>query len=542
MRLVPFSAFFVFFIIFVAACAVSVPTVDVVSDTAAISRLKSDVAWFADDQRMGRKPGDKGYDDAADYVAERYEALGLEPAEGDRWKQEIKFRRITTQPNSAHATLIDNAGAKIALTPGKQFNLFPGSMELSVKIDDAPLVFVGYGIHAPKFGYDNYSDADIRGKIAIITNGAPTEFNRDQKNYFGSTSHKFEAAREKGAAAILFVNTKSKPDAERAPRVRRAFTQWVAQDGATSKELLPYLTLRNDILKMMFDGSGYSVEEIMSDMKNGKWGEKSIQLSTQLSLQGRSNQEFFISHNVVGLIKGEDPVLRNEVVVLTAHLDHLGVNDKQLAQGKDGTYNGAMDNATGVAIMLEVARMIQYGQRPVRSVAIVALTGEESGLLGSDYFAHFPPLGDKEIIANINLDMPILLHHFTDIVGFGAARSSLGETMENALRLSDVKPAPDPVPELGVFARSDHYSFVKQGVPSLFLWTGFSNGGEEAFRDFYKNHYHRPSDDLTQPILYSQMARFTALNTMIALEVANQKARPSWNQGDFYGELFGRAP
>ena len=223
--------------------------------------------------------------------------------------------------------------------------------------------------------------------------------------------------------------------------------------------------------------------------------------------------------------------------LLTAHLDHTGVNENLVAEGKDGIHNGALDNAMGVAVMLEAARELAANP-PARSVIVLAVTAEEKGLLGADYYAHFPTVPIESIVANVNLDMPLLLYPFTDVVAFGAERSSLGPIVEAATAAAGVTLSPDPVPEQGVFTRSDHYRLVEKGVPAVFMVTGFANGGQESFQEFITTHYHKPSDDVNLPILYDQAARFADVNTEIAQAVANAPARPEWNEGDFFGELF----
>lgn len=242
--------------------------------------------------------------------------------------------------------------------------------------------------------------------------------------------------------------------------------------------------------------------------------------------------------NVIGVLPGSDPVLKNEYVVLSAHLDHVGTDPLRAG---DKIYNGAMDNASGVATMLETARVFAGSKhRPKRSILFVALAGEESGLLGSNYLARNPVVGTGKVVANVNLDMPILLYDFQDVIAFGGEHSTMGEVTARTGASMGVSVSPDPMPEEDFFERSDHYSFVKVGVPSIFLMTGFKNGGEKAFRTFLAKNYHQPSDQTDLPFNWEAGAKFARLNYLIARDVADAPEAPRWYEGNRYGDRFAR--
>lgn len=239
--------------------------------------------------------------------------------------------------------------------------------------------------------------------------------------------------------------------------------------------------------------------------------------------------------NVIGIIPGTDPALKNEYVLLTAHLDGVG---KGSGAG-DTINNGAMDNASGVATMLEVARAFAAdAKRPRRSLMFVATAAEEHGLLGSKHLARNPLVKDGKVVANVNLDMPNLLYDFTDVIAFGAESSTMGATVERAAAKLGVALSPDPMPQQNLFQRSDHYSFVQQGVPSIFLVTGFKNGGDKAFRSFEAAHYHGPTDDMNLPFNWNAAAKFAQLNYLIVRDVADDDRTPMWYSGDTYGDRF----
>jgi Zn-dependent M28 family amino/carboxypeptidase len=244
---------------------------------------------------------------------------------------------------------------------------------------------------------------------------------------------------------------------------------------------------------------------------------------------------------VVGVIPGADPKLAREVVVLSAHLDHIGVS----ATGPNGKEegdrinNGALDNAVGIGSLIEEAkRFAASGERPKRTIMFLAVTGEEKGLVGSDYFSNHPTVALDRIVADVNLDMPILFYPFIDVVALGAERSTLGPIVRRAAAGMGVGLAADPIPEQAIFVRSDHFRFVQKGVPSVFLWPGPGNGGKAATTKFLSGCYHHPCDDVAQPILWDQGVRFVEVNYRIAREIADGAQRPVWNKGDYFGALY----
>jgi Zn-dependent M28 family amino/carboxypeptidase len=246
----------------------------------------------------------------------------------------------------------------------------------------------------------------------------------------------------------------------------------------------------------------------------------------------------FTSPEVIGLLPGTDPVLRDEYVVLMGHLDHLGVRTGA-KPGEDAIYNGALDNAAGVATMLEAAReFVASGKPPRRSVLFIANTGEEKGLRGADYFAANPTVPKDSIVSVVDLDMPMLLYPFTDIVAFGGEHSTVAQTIAEAARSMGVEVSPDPMPEEAIFVRSDHYRFVTRGVPAILLMTGYASGGEAKWKEFFAEYYHKPADDLSQDILWDQGARYAQLNYRISRALADADERPLWYRGDYFGDAF----
>ncbi|GJL93820.1 MAG: aminopeptidase [Hyphococcus sp.] len=511
----------------------------------AAARLKADVTYLADDAREGREAGTAGYQAGADYVAARMQAIGLKPAGNNGWFQKVPL--VSSKPVlEASAFSITNAkGETMALTHLDDFLVFPAIDETEVDIS-GEVVFVGYGIHAPDQGHDDYADLDVEGKIVAIFGGAPEGFDTEQRAHFGSQSGKLDMAAAQGAIGMIGLSTSTSEKRFPWERVKGFATSkrmtWVHPNGrpdTPGKGLKASVSLNPAITEMLFDGSGKTFKEVRAAIdEDGASVPEGFALPVSVSIKGARVQEMGSSPNVVGLLSGADPILKDEYIVLTAHLDGLGISEKLLAEGKDAIRNGAVDNALGVASMLEAADRLVKDGAPARSILFIALTGEEKGLLGADYFAHYPTVAKSGLAANVNLDMPLAFHPFTDVVAFGAERSSLGPIVREATAKIGVTLSPDPVPEQGLFTRSDHYRFVEQGVPSVFLVVGFANGGQEQFNEFLAKHYHKPSDEVTLPILWDDVARFAEVNYLIATDLANVPERPSWNEGDFFGDLF----
>ena len=265
---------------------------------------------------------------------------------------------------------------------------------------------------------------------------------------------------------------------------------------------------------------------------------KGFPLNQKLRAERHSTTRRIQSPNVIGVLPGSDPKLRNEYIVLSAHLDHLG---RIKPEHGDSIANGAMDNAMGVATMLEAARaFVESGTVPKRSIMFVALTGEEEGLLGSEYLAMHPVIAGGKVVGAVNLDMPIVTYDFQDMVAYGADHSTVGKAVAEAIASQGIKLSPDPAPEQVSFVRSDHYSFVKAGVPAVSLDLGPAGPGAKATEDFLTNHYHRVSDDMKLPFNWGAAAKFALVNYLIARKLADDKQPPRWYKGDYFGDRFAK--
>lgn len=512
------------------------------NETAA-ERLRADVAFLADDALMGREAGSEGYDAAVAHVVSRMKEIGLKPASRRDWIQEVPLRSAKRDASAAKLSIV-SGGTTTELAHLEDF-MIGASYNAPSFSQTAPLAYVGYGVSAPEEGVDDYAGVDVKGRIVVAFTGAPASFSSEKRAYYSSFDVKMDAAAARGAAGFLVIPTKDAvarwPWERSVSTFGRAGMETVGPDGRAEKPAItPIAFLSEAGAAKVFAGEAMEFAALQAREAETKAAPKSFEMAKTATIAGASVLTDLSSANVIGIIEGSDPKLKKEVVLLTAHLDHIGVSPNA-KPGEDSINNGALDNASGVAALLETARSFaKSGVRPKRTIAFAALTGEEKGLLGSDYLARHPAFGGRRLVSVVNLDMPVVLYSFTDVIAFGAERSSLGEIVASAAGSMDIATSPDPFPDENIFIRSDHFSFVKQGTPAVFLVPGFANGGEKAIGEFRKNHYHRPSDDLSLPIDYEALARFAELNFRVARDLADAPAAPSWVAGDFFGDLFAK--
>lgn len=508
------------------------------------ARIRGDMAFLAADARMGREPGTEGYDAAADYVVLRMRAAGLKASDAG-WRQNVPMRSSRRDLDAARF-ILSSSGQRTELLHLEDY-LVGRSFDGAKFGVSAPLAYAGYGVVAPDEGVDDYEGLDVAGKIVILFSGAPPSMNTEKRAFYSDSDRKEAIAAAHGAVGVVFMQTKV--DAARrkwSDIAARAATLGMTSLDPDGRPHLPAPSIKASAYlnragaAKLFAGERAEFAELEAKESEGKGAPKGFALSKTATISGASILGDLGSDNLIGVIEGSDPALKDEVVLLTAHLDHIGVSPSAKA-GEDAINNGALDNAGGVAVLLEAARALaEPGERPLRTIAFAAVTAEEKGLIGSEYLARHPAFGRKRVVANVNLDMPVALYPFTDVIAFGAERSSIGPVVAAAAESMGLALTPDPTPEQNIFIRSDHYSFVKEGVPSIFLVTGFASGGDAAFKKFLKERYHRPADDLSQPIDYEALARFADLNVRIARALAAAPSAPTWNEDDFFGRTFSK--
>jgi len=517
-------------------------------DAALQGRLEAHITFLADDLLRGRQPGTEGYDIAANYVASQFRQMGLQPAGSNgSYFQPVPLRRAW----------LDEGSATLELWRDERLHSFRfvdefyrGASLTHVQSElQAGMVFAGYGIDAPPLEYNDFEGLDVAGKVVVVLRGQPLDFPSEEGAHFSSSREVMQNVVSRGAVGLIFVHT---PKTERRfawSRVKSLVGTpsmgWLDQDGrvfAGFEQLLGGAMIHSTAAAALFEGAALPLADLLARDEAGEPLPR-FALPGEIRMRQSSTHESISSPNVAAYLPGSDPLLSDQFLVYSAHLDHIG---ELHGEGHDDAINnGALDNASGISVMLETARLFTQGQAPRRSVLFLAVTAEEKGLVGSEYFANNPTIPTEQLAGVVNLDMPLLLYDFGDVIAFGAEHSTIGDAVQQAANREGVALTPDPFPEQNIFVRSDHYRFVQQGVPAVFLVTGTTSADgttdtKAIFESFLKEHYHTPSDDLNLPINYRAAARFTRVNFGIGDILANQLERPRWREGDFFGDTFGR--
>ncbi len=512
---------------------------------ASISRdnIQSSLDYLAADEREGRMTATRGYDEAAQYVADRFAALGLEQGGTDGWFQEVPFITRMTDIENSGVTLHKNDG-DVDLEWGKDVIIYADRMREENHVR-AEVVFAGFGVHAPELGYSDFEGIDVRGKIVATFSGAPATFPSTERAHFSSGRTKSAELASRGAVGE--IGLMSRLEERRDPWAEDAGADrdmsWIDESGDVADfnpELQGDANFSRHSAELLFEGSPLTFEQALDAADEAR--PMSRALGLEVTMYRRSVHERIASPNVVGILRGSDPVLSEEYVVYSTHLDHLGTGTP--VDG-DSIYNGMYDNAIGVSVTLEIARAFaSLPVRPRRSIMFVAVTAEEHGLLGSDYFVHHPPVPASALIASVNIDMPMFLFPLNTVTGYGAEHSTLEALTTEEARKEGFEYIPDPYPDEVYFIRSDQYSFVRQGIPSVYLAEGIGSSdpdvdGRAVLDAFFAVHYHSPTDDLSRPIEWDSALRFSRAGLRIGFRIAMEDHRPTWLAGDFFGQEFG---
>jgi Zn-dependent M28 family amino/carboxypeptidase len=522
-------AAFVFALLVIAPIAGQSPSP--VSDEQA--RWWAHVKTLADDGLEGRQTGTGGYRKAAAYVVEQFERAGLKPAGTKGYLQPVQFtQRRILEDQSRLALVRDGKEDVLRFGDDASVNL---RAELTPSAE-APLVFVGYGLSAPDAGHDDLAGVDLANKIAVYIAGTPASITGALAAHYQQAGVRWQALRASGAIGTVAI-----------ANPRTAEQPW---ERTAPSRLNPVMTLVdprfNDLAGMkfgvsinpasaerLFAGSGHTFAELLA-IADARKALPRFPLAASLRARVTLESASIESDNVAALLPGSDPALAGEHVVLTAHLDHVGIG---APVNGDRLYNGAMDNASGIATLIEVARSLSaVTPRPRRSIVFLAVTAEEHGLLGSRYFAGAPTVPKASIVANVNMDMFLPLFPMKSVMVFGLDESDLGDRVRDVAGKRGLGVKPDPQPERNRFTRSDQYSFIRQGVPALALKVGFDPGSPEAAIEakWTTERYHQPSDDLQQPIEPGAALTFTQFVGALTSDVANHPARPRWKATSFF--------
>jgi Zn-dependent M28 family amino/carboxypeptidase len=496
------------------------------------------IEFLANDNLQGRDTGSEGHLKAARYVAGELERDGLTPAGTSGYFQPVKFDVKQIVEDQSSLALVRN-GKTEKLTLGEDANISTrGDIQENT---DAAAVFAGYGLKIPEKNYDDLKGLDVKGKIVVYISGGPASIPGPLKSHYSSGGERWKYLKAAGAVGIASIqNPKSMDIPWPRATLSRFMPSMSPADPALdeSQGLRLAVTINAEHADKFFQGSGHTIAEILADADNDRpLPHFALPATVRAHVQLKKWQ--VESQNVAGLLTGSDPQLKNEYVVLSAHLDHVGVG--QPING-DSIYNGAMDDGSGIASILEIGRLMHESKAKLkRSVLIVAVTGEEKGLQGSRYFAAHPTVNGKNIVADINLDMFLPLHplHYIEVQGLG--ESTLGNDIRAVASAAGVEVQSDKEPQRNLFIRSDQYSFIRHGIPALAFKFGYLPGSpeEKLHKDWLTNRYHAPSDDLNQPVDKAAAAQFDDIILNLAERVANAPTRPQWNPDSFFRRFAG---
>lgn len=500
-----------------------------------VDRIKATVAHLASDKLEGREPGTNGEMLTTEYLADEFEKAGLKPiGEDHSYFQSVPLVRVVTSPKATLQAVKDGVTLDIPCEEG-----FAGVSQTQSGDEafDADAIFVGHGISAPKFGWDDYRGLDVTGKVVVLfTNEPPSSdpqfFESSALTYYGRWTYKFEEAARRGAKGCFIIHTNETAGYPysvvrrlESAQLRRepgqpvlAFAGWLSR--AAGEKLLAL--------------SGRNVDDALKEADTK--GFQPYSLGVNLKGNFPTRVEHFVSHNVVGLVEGSDATLKSEAIVFTAHWDHLGIGR---AVNGDSIYNGAADNATGCGLLVELARAWSaQSPKPKRSAVFLAVTAEEKGLLGSKYYTRNPLIPLSKTALNVNMDMILPLGVPESVVVTGADRTTAWPIVKAAAQRCRLEIETDQRAHLGIFFRSDHFSMAQAGIPAFSVSSGMkikgkpSDFAKQAHQDFNDKSYHSPQDEVRPDWDFSGFVTLGEFILDVARNVANADSLPTWNDGD----------
>jgi Zn-dependent M28 family amino/carboxypeptidase len=491
------------------------------------------IKFLADDKLEGRDTGSRGEREAQKYAVEQLKRAGAEPAGVNGFYQPVKFvSRQIVEKDCSLALIRD--GHREPLTLGEDAII--GTRVMPAPEVEAPLVFAGYGLKVPEKNYDDFAGLDVRGKIIVILAGSPSEIPGALASHYQTAAERWKVLRAAGAIGIVSLPNPASMDIpwsrmalNRAhPSMDLDYPEFNETEGAKIA-----VTVNPASAERFFAGSGHTFEEIAALGKDRK-PLPHFPLTVSLAAKTKIDVTRIESANLVAKIPGSDPALKDEYVVLSAHLDHIGIGEPI---NGDRIYNGAMDNGSGSALVLDMAASFQKNPEKLRrSILLVLVTGEEKGLLGSKYFAAHPTVPPKSIVADVNVDMFLPIVPLKLVTVLGLDDSDLGNRVREIALSLGVKVQPDPEPLRNLFVRSDQYNFIRHGVPSVILSVAPQPGTAEVqlFKDWLTQRYHAPSDDVNQPVDLATAAKYEEIVRALLINIANGDHRPEWKPDSFF--------
>jgi Zn-dependent M28 family amino/carboxypeptidase len=497
----------------------------------AAARWFAHVEFLAGDDMRGRETGSPEHRKAADYVADQLSRVGVEPAGIAGFMQPVTFRSRKIVEEKSSLALV-RRGREVPVVLGDEATF-------SMRIDaapqvEAPLVFAGHGLVIPELNHNDFAGLDVKGKVVVHLSGSPRAVPGALSAHYQSAAERWNALKRLGAIGTVTIpNPKSMDVPWERSAPNRLNASMALADPSTDDTAGAQVSVAFNPAKAekLFEGSGHTLAEVLKIADEGK-ALPHFALPTVIKTTVVVDSQTVESQNVVGVLKGSDPELADEYVVLTAHLDHVGVG---APINGDDIYNGAMDNASGIATLIESAKVVAAA-RPKRSVLFVAVTAEEKGLLGSRYFSLHPTVPKANLVANVNMDMFLPLFPMKSVMVLGLDESSLGDDIRAVATGLGLAVQPDPEPQRNRFIRSDQYSFIREGVPALTMKVGYDEGSPEAkiAADWTRERYHGPADDLAQPIDRDAAVAFTDMIGKLCVQVANRVERPEWKAESFF--------
>jgi Peptidase family M28 len=520
----------------VLAPATRISADDAVDWSPAAKNWWAHVQYLADDQLQGRHTGTAGFDLAAAYVEKQFREAGLQPAGTSGYRQDVAFNVVHLNETETRWEIV-RGGNSIPVQLGTD-GLVQAYTEDGGTVD-APAVFVGYGFAVPEKHFDEFAGLDLQGKIAVSIGGRPASVPGPISTYYQLESERWKALRKAGAVGYVNIaNPKLSLPWERTVKSQPREVISLSDPALNELKGLKFRATINAAQADKFlEGSGHTVAELLALADAGKPLPKFDLTENFRARVAIETLPAIRSTNIAAILPGSDPSLKREYVVLSAHLDHLGVG--RPIDG-DNIYNGAMDNAAGTASLIEIAKALAASSdKPKRSVLFLSWTGEEEGMLGSQYFVAHPTVPLSSIVAAINMDMflPLFPLHYLEVQGLG--ESTLGNDIRAVAQRNDVEVQFDKQPPENRFIRSDQASFVKQGIPGLAFKFGWlpDSPEQKTFNDWIHTRYHAPSDDLNQPVDQAAAAQFTLIVGQLALRVADSPGKPAWYNESFYSRL-----
>ena len=501
-------------------------------------RIRAHVRFLSHDLLEGRGTGQRGGDIAAEYIATQFALYGLKPV-GDNgtYLQKVPMVGITPSQETTFS-LVPASGSRMTLKVLDDYVSYDQTQQPQSDVD-APIVYVGYGIHAPEYSWDDYKDTDVRGKVLLMLVNEPASddpkfFKGKALTYYGRWTYKYEEAARRGAVGVLLIhqNEMASYPWEVVRNSNSGEKSYLKLDGTPKLRAAAWIQL--GVARKLVNGAGLNLEKLMSDAQTRDF--KAVALPAKLQARIFSKIRPFESNNVIAELPGSDPKLKNEAVLYTAHYDHLGIRPEMPG---DNIYNGANDNATGCGVLLELARAFGQGaQKPRRSILFASVTGEEQGLLGSEYLGKHPPFPAGRITLDLNYDDLPPLGSPEEVEVSGAERTSFYRIVEATAKDFRLTIRPDAHPEAGHFYRSDHFSLARVGIPSFSINEGVKyKGHDEAWglqqdQEYNEKHYHQPSDEYRPDMDFTGDATMARFGFILGWQAASLPKVVSWEKGD----------